>query len=196
MNEFEDFEITEDILTQIENIEIDFLDKSLNLSSDDEEVKIQPPRSRHRRLRILSTSEDSDAEIDRAIQGLENSTSSKWTECKGNQRNIIPFTECCGMPVSIRTSIAGSTPDDPSRSDRARQQRDPKMQAVWTCRARSMRTYWSARSLPRAIRVRSVFVPASKVPQLRDARGVDGCVGSRDPPRHGHLRKSPFDIAL
>lgn len=43
MDDFEDFEITQDILTEIENIEINLLDKTLNLSSDDDEEKIQPP---------------------------------------------------------------------------------------------------------------------------------------------------------
>lgn len=43
MDEFEDFEITQDILTEIENIEINLLDKTLNLSSGDDEEQIRPP---------------------------------------------------------------------------------------------------------------------------------------------------------
>ncbi|CAG5050751.1 unnamed protein product [Parnassius apollo] len=89
MDDFEDFEITQDILTQIENIEINLLDKTLSLNSDEE--NIQPLRSNKRRLRILSTSEGSDAEKGRAIQDLESSSSSKWTEPRGNQRNVDSF---------------------------------------------------------------------------------------------------------
>lgn len=112
MDEFEDFEITQDILTEIENIEINLLDKTLNLSSDDDEEQIRPPRSSYRRLRIPSSSEGSDGEIGRAIQDLDRNSSSKWTDPKGNQRNVIPFTECCGMPVSIRTSMINKSPKD------------------------------------------------------------------------------------
>ncbi|CAH2101077.1 unnamed protein product [Euphydryas editha] len=101
MSDFEDFEITQDILNEIDNIEINLLDKTLNLSSDDDEDKIQPLRSSYRRLRIASSSEGSDAEIGHAIQDLERISSSKWTDPKDNQRNIIAFTECCGMPFSF-----------------------------------------------------------------------------------------------
>lgn len=111
MSDFEDFEITQDILNEIENIEINLLDKTLNLSSDDED-KIQPRRSRYRHLRIPTSTEGSDAEIERAFQDLERSSSSKWTKPKGNQRNIIAFTECCGMPASVRTSMTNKSPAD------------------------------------------------------------------------------------
>lgn len=43
MDEFEDFEITQDILTEIDNIEIDLLDKTLNLNISDDEENIRPP---------------------------------------------------------------------------------------------------------------------------------------------------------
>lgn len=112
MDDFEDFEITQDILTQIDNIEIYLLDKTLNLSISDDEENILPSRVKNRRLRILSTSDGSDAEIEAAIQHLEAISSSKWTDPKGNQRNIIPFTECCGMPLSIRTSMTNRSPAD------------------------------------------------------------------------------------
>ncbi|CAG5026321.1 unnamed protein product [Parnassius apollo] len=68
MDDFEDFEITQDILTQIENIEINLLDKILGVNSN------EPLLSRKRRLRILSTSEGSDAEIGRTIKDLESSS--------------------------------------------------------------------------------------------------------------------------
>lgn len=112
MDEFEDFEITQDILTQIDNIEIDLFNKTLNLSISDDDEHIPPPRMNNRRLRIMSTSEGSEGEIDVAIQDLQGTSSSKWTDPIGNQRNIIPFTECCGMPVSIRTSMIDKSPSD------------------------------------------------------------------------------------
>ncbi|CAH2101095.1 unnamed protein product [Euphydryas editha] len=112
MSDFEDFEITQDILNEIDNIEINLLDKTLNLSSDDDEDKIQPLRSSYTRLRIASSSEGSDAEIGHAIQDLERISLSKWTDPKDNQRNIIAFTECCGMPFSVRTSMTNISPAD------------------------------------------------------------------------------------
>ncbi|GBP23589.1 PiggyBac transposable element-derived protein 4 [Eumeta japonica] len=93
-------------------MEMDLLNKTLNLSISDDEENIRPPRMKNRRLRIMSTSEGSEAEINAVIQDLQATSSSKWTDPKGNQRNIIPFTECCGMPVSIRTSMIDKSPAD------------------------------------------------------------------------------------
>ncbi|CAK1553810.1 unnamed protein product [Leptosia nina] len=91
MDEFEDFMITEDILTQLDNIEIDLLEKTLNLSFSDNEENIQPPRLSNRRLRILSTSEESDDEIGAAIQDLQSTSSSQWRDPKDNWYTSVPL---------------------------------------------------------------------------------------------------------
>ncbi|CAG4938111.1 unnamed protein product [Parnassius apollo] len=88
-----------------------FSKKTLNFCSDEEE-NIQPPRSGYRRLQILSSSDSESTDIEHAIQNLESASSSKWTDPKGNQRNLIPFTECSGMPISVRLSVTNQSPAD------------------------------------------------------------------------------------
>ncbi|CAG4981679.1 unnamed protein product [Colias eurytheme] len=67
MDDFEDFEITNDDLTQIENIEISLLNSSFQLSSEsEEEYDLQPPL-RKRRRRVLSISDTSDIELENAV---------------------------------------------------------------------------------------------------------------------------------
>lgn len=111
MDSFDDFYITEEDLTQIENIEFDLLNRSLHLSSDEEE-NIQPSHSKQRRI-IPSDSEDSDAETYRAIQDLAgSSTPLKWTDPKGNQRKIIAFTEYPGMQLNLRMAMINKSPID------------------------------------------------------------------------------------
>lgn len=111
MDSFDEFYITQEDLTQIDNIEFDLLNRSLHLSSD-EENDIQPPRSNRRRI-ILSDSEDSDIETNRAIQDLaECSPHSSWTNPKGNQRRVIAFTECPGIKRNLRMTMINKRPAD------------------------------------------------------------------------------------
>lgn len=111
MDSLDDFEITQEDLTQIENIEFDLLNRSLHLSSDEED-NIQLSRCNRRRI-IPSDSEDSDAETNRAIQDLaESSPPSTWTDPTGNQRRVIAFTEYPGMNVNLRMAMINKCPAD------------------------------------------------------------------------------------
>ncbi|CAG5045499.1 unnamed protein product [Parnassius apollo] len=111
MDSFDDFDITQEDITQVENIEFDLLHRSLHLSSD-EENNIQPTHSKRRRV-IPSDSEDSDAETNRAIQDLDRrSPPSTWTDPKGNQRTVIAFTEYLGMQLSLRMAMTNKCPAD------------------------------------------------------------------------------------
>ncbi|XP_022837201.1 piggyBac transposable element-derived protein 4-like [Spodoptera litura] len=111
MDSFDDFDITQEDITQIENIEFDLLNRSLHLSSDEED-NIQPTHSKRRRV-IQSESEDSDSETNRAIQDLSRSLPpSTWTDPKGNQRRVIAFTEFPGMTLNLRMTMLKKCPAD------------------------------------------------------------------------------------
>lgn len=116
MDSFGDFDITQEDLSQIENIEFDLLNPPipricLHLSSDEDDY-IQP--SRFNRCRVIpSDSEDSDAETNRTIQNLnETSPPSTWTDPKGNQRRVIAFTEYPGMKLNLRMAMINKFPAD------------------------------------------------------------------------------------
>lgn len=113
MIDFEEFEISQEDLNELEDIEINLLNQSLRISSD-EEGNVQFCGTRRRRIRVISSqSEASDTEIHSRIQNLaENSTTSKWTDPTGNQRNIIPYTEIPGLPLNVRMSMVNTSPAD------------------------------------------------------------------------------------
>lgn len=66
MDDFDDFELTQEELTQLESIEINLLNQSLQIDSDDDEYEVQRTNRRCRRI-ILSESDDSDTEVARII---------------------------------------------------------------------------------------------------------------------------------
>ncbi|CAB3256029.1 unnamed protein product [Arctia plantaginis] len=79
--DFDDFEISQEDLSRIENIEITLLNQSFQISTD-EDHNIQLSRPKRRRI-ISSDSESSETEINRAIQVLaESSRPSTWTDPK------------------------------------------------------------------------------------------------------------------
>lgn len=87
MDDFEDFEITNDDLTQIENIEIRLLNSSFQLSSEsEEECHLQPPL-RKRRQRVLSISDTSDIEPDNVVPSISGHTAALPVSCT-NQKEI------------------------------------------------------------------------------------------------------------
>lgn len=102
----DDFDITEEHLEQLENIEISLLNSSFIINSDsDYSEEIQPPKRKRRRI-LESESEVSDSEHIQTIRipsssGNSNSTGI-WTESRGNQRRIIAFTDIPGPPPHIR----------------------------------------------------------------------------------------------
>ncbi|XP_052745804.1 piggyBac transposable element-derived protein 4-like [Bicyclus anynana] len=111
MDEF-DFELTQEDLTQLENIEINFLNHSFQIDTDDEDV-LQPTKRRCRRI-VLSESEDSDSEIIRIIADNIGNTSPSdiWSKPKGNQRKVIPFTEHPGLSTNLCLSMRNKSPAD------------------------------------------------------------------------------------
>ncbi|CAG4960623.1 unnamed protein product [Colias eurytheme] len=111
--DFEDFELTQEDLTELENVEINFLNNSFQLSSDDELI-VRPSRHKRRRCVILSDSDESDAEniTIRVTPDISGNTRSSgvWTAPKGNQRSIIPFTENPGLTPHLRFSMCYESP--------------------------------------------------------------------------------------
>lgn len=106
---FDDFEISQEDLSRIDNIEFTLLNQSFQISSDEDD-NIQLLRPRRRRI-ILSDSESSETEINRAIQDLaERSPPSTWTDPKGNQRQLIAFTEIPGAPLHVRRLMTNKSP--------------------------------------------------------------------------------------
>lgn len=66
MDDFDAFELRQEQITQLENIEINLLNQSFQINSDDDQEVIQPLERRCRRV-IMSGSEDEDDGILRAI---------------------------------------------------------------------------------------------------------------------------------
>lgn len=115
MCDFDDaFEITEEDLTQLQNIEISLLNSSFRISSDEEEEQIAPTRQTRRVRIIRSDSEDSNSGYGVSTQETSSvtPTTSSWSEPTGNQRQIIPFTEVSGAPLHVRLSMNNKSPVD------------------------------------------------------------------------------------
>lgn len=118
MNNFEDFEITNEDLMQIDNIEISLLNSSFQLSSESEdECPLHPPL-RKRRRRVLSNSDTSDIEPENSVPSTSGRTvstsasSSAWSHPKGNQRRIIPYTEFPGLNSRVARDMVDKSPAD------------------------------------------------------------------------------------
>ncbi|XP_045765134.1 piggyBac transposable element-derived protein 4-like [Maniola jurtina] len=114
MADFDDdgFEITEDILTQLNDIEISLLNNSFQLSSEDEDdYQILPTKKKRRRI-IQSDSEISEHEAVGPDTSGSTPSTNVWTEPKGNQRKIIPFTEISGVPLHVKLSMSNMSPVD------------------------------------------------------------------------------------
>lgn len=62
MDEFEDFEINLEDLLQIEELEINLLNNSFHVSSEEEDLNIQPVTRKRRRIMVID-SEESDAGV-------------------------------------------------------------------------------------------------------------------------------------
>ncbi|KAJ0180827.1 hypothetical protein K1T71_002912 [Dendrolimus kikuchii] len=63
MDQFEDFDLTQEDIIQLEYIEINFLNQSFQVDSDED---VQPMKRKCRRI-VLSESENSDDEVSRVI---------------------------------------------------------------------------------------------------------------------------------
>lgn len=111
MDDFDKFEITEDDLTQLDNIEISLLNNSFHISSDEEYVySIVPSKRKFRRV-IMSESENSDSETyHQNDSSRDTSSTNTWTQPKGNQRKIIPFTEPSGVPHHVLSIMLDKSP--------------------------------------------------------------------------------------
>ncbi|CAB3251164.1 unnamed protein product [Arctia plantaginis] len=114
MDEFEKFELTQEDILHLENIEINLLNHSFEVDTD---ADVQPTKRRCRRI-ILSESENSDDEISRVIADTVgcyrqcSAPSDIWSEVKGNQRKIIPFTELPGLPTNLCVNMRNASPTD------------------------------------------------------------------------------------
>ncbi|XP_046969102.1 piggyBac transposable element-derived protein 4-like [Vanessa cardui] len=107
MEDFEELELTQEDLAEIENVEINLLNNSFQFSSDDE---FNPSKKRRCRIILPSDSEE-DNDESRVVPDLSGNTpaSNSWYEPKGNQRNIIPFTETPGFPLRFRNSMTNKS---------------------------------------------------------------------------------------
>jgi hypothetical protein len=107
-----DFDDDEDVFTE-QNLEV--LDQTVlqfhnEQSAYDSDDSVVLPLARSiRRRRILSESED---EI-LPETTVQKSTTPNWSEPKGYQQSIIPFTEIAGMkPFNLRSTMCNSNPED------------------------------------------------------------------------------------
>ncbi|CAG5000591.1 unnamed protein product [Parnassius apollo] len=111
---FDDIELSQDDLDEINKIELSCQRKRSFSATDNEEESLAVPRSRKRR-RILSDSESDD---EQCFSPARPSTSGAlpndvWSISTGNQPKIIPYTESPGLkPIQLRHLMANSDPQD------------------------------------------------------------------------------------
>ncbi|KAF9405670.1 hypothetical protein HW555_013692, partial [Spodoptera exigua] len=112
MDMFEDFDISQDDLSQLDQIEINLLNNSFHISSDEED-NIHPVSRNRRRIMVID-SEESESE-ERPVPATSGQTTPRkrtWTLPTGNQRSIIPFTENPGLPTYLRLAMSKKSPID------------------------------------------------------------------------------------
>ncbi|CAG5014128.1 unnamed protein product [Parnassius apollo] len=111
---FDDIELSQDDLDEINKIELSCQRKRSFSATDSEEESLAVPRSRKRR-RILSDSESND---EQCFSSARPSTSGAllndvWSISTGNQPKIIPYTESPGLkPIQLRHLMANFDPPD------------------------------------------------------------------------------------
>ncbi|KAJ0172121.1 hypothetical protein K1T71_012094 [Dendrolimus kikuchii] len=110
MDEFEDFDLTQEDIIQLVYIEIKLLNQTFQVDSDED---VQPMKRNCRRI-VLSESENSDDEVSRVIADTIGNiaTPDTWSNPKGNQRKIIPFTELPGLSTNLCSSMRNAAPTD------------------------------------------------------------------------------------
>ncbi|CAG4992783.1 unnamed protein product [Parnassius apollo] len=112
MDEFADFEINQEDLSQIEELEITLMNNSFHVSSEEEDINIHLV-TRKRRIMVID-SEESDVEEHAVPDTTGNTTpfTRTWVLPTGNQRRIIPFTENPGLPTNLRLAKTNKSPAD------------------------------------------------------------------------------------
>lgn len=114
-DDFADYEISQEDLSQIDHLEFNLLNSSFHVSSEEENLDyIQPIRNKRRRVMVYySNSEESDSDDRRFVPDSTRSTTllqSGWSMPTGNQRRVIAFTEVPGMPPNLRASMTDKSP--------------------------------------------------------------------------------------
>lgn len=112
MDIFEDFDISQDDLSQIDQIEINLLNNSFHISSDEED-NFQPVSRKRRRIMVIDSekSESEESSVP-ATSGQTTPFTRTWSLPTGNQRRIIPFTENPGLPTYLRLAMRNKSPID------------------------------------------------------------------------------------
>lgn len=133
--DWEDFEITQEDLINIENIEVSSLINSsfsfnfpsALLDTEEEENIIQLsdlkeddiilPTKRRRRQRILSISSNTSSDTEEIQSNPSTFTSTttattRWNLPRGDQRTIVPFTEFPGLSPRIVRAMIDKSPED------------------------------------------------------------------------------------
>lgn len=114
MEEFENFEVTQEDLEQIDNIEINLLNSSFHISSEDEDDNILPLPSNKRRRRIIR-SESEDSELENTTPDMPEHTQTDgggWGPPEGKQRHLIAFTDISGPSYAVRSTMVNKSPVD------------------------------------------------------------------------------------
>ncbi|KAJ0179570.1 hypothetical protein K1T71_005282 [Dendrolimus kikuchii] len=84
--------------------------ESFQVDSDED---VQPLKRKCHRI-VLSETENNDDEVSRVIADTigNTATSDTWSNPKGNQRKIIPFTELPGLSTNLCSSMRNAAPTD------------------------------------------------------------------------------------
>lgn len=112
MNEFDYFEVTQEDLLEIENLEINLLNSSFQLSPNEEDTETEDELQTRRRRVVRVINSDSDCS-----ENIEPDCSDRsepdpgWGPPKGNQRRLIAFTEISGPSSSVRSMVSKSPAD-------------------------------------------------------------------------------------
>lgn len=115
MEDFDNFEVTQEDLEQIDNIEINLLNSSFHISSGDEEEAclVSQLNKRRRRRIIYSESDDSTSENAAPVLPERSQTDeSTWGPPKGKQRRLIAFTDISGPSHAVRSTMVNKSPAD------------------------------------------------------------------------------------
>lgn len=108
MDPFVDFELTQEQLLQIENLETLNCSVTCDESKGDEVLNITHTRKRRR---VLSDDEEDDRGSSPSLSGHTPET--VWYQPRGKQPRLIPFTEIPGLkPFSLRKQLTNGEPAD------------------------------------------------------------------------------------
>lgn len=109
MNDFVDFEISQQDLEEIDNIEVNLLNDSFQIHSEDDDPIVS---KRRRRVMVFDSEESEPEDLVGIVNITDNAQRNTWTEPKGKQHRVIAFTENPGLPIHLRSAAKSYSPYD------------------------------------------------------------------------------------